>query len=259
MWVMRSLFLGALAIVSMVAATSVGSARDVGPDCVRWKEYRFSFAEGQAELTAEEATRLADMVKATGRECGFRIYATAFEEGAGVDADAISLKRRDAVVDALLKAEVGDGYILPLNTWVEKSADDPAKARSAAVYTFPEQGMRCGREAAQKISDALELWFDNGSVVISKPRLRDMQTLVDSVLATDCNVGVAAYSATEVSGGSKVAEKNRQIAKMRSKAVIDALRQAGLPADRIVETGTYYVGDAQPNKLSTRRAVITVM
>lgn len=248
-----------LFVIPLSAAffTAAAQERDVGPKCTQWNSYRVLFKKGDSKISDETAKGLAAFVKDAGRDCGYRLYATASKEGAYDKADGIAGQRLNAT-RAFLKAQgVKPEMVLALSHWVDDRASDRNQARSAILYTLPKQGISC-RQYEKRSPAQVALFFDSGSSVISPPVKRDLEKFANSIKDSRCNVRLTALAAKEFIGAD-AAETNKDLAKQRIKAIMDILSAAGIDSDRLVDTNVEYVGDKKPNTAKNRMATASLM
>lgn len=255
---MASLFL-ALFVFSIGTAMQQAAAqeRDIGPKCTQWNQHRVLFKRGGHALTGESAASLLAFIKEAGRDCGYRLYATASKEGGFKTAFALAGRRLSSTERFLKENGVPPEMVLALSHWVDDNAKDVNESRSAIVYTLPKQGVSC-RMTEQREPVEVQLWFNEKSYVISPQRKEDLEKFAQSILTSRCNIEVTAFAVNEF-GGSKAEERNKELAKQRAKGVRDILIAVGIDADRIVNTSIKNLATNTPNTPSNRRAVASLM
>ncbi|TGP57159.1 hypothetical protein EN873_03420 [bacterium M00.F.Ca.ET.230.01.1.1] len=253
-----SLVLG-LFIVAISAAffTATAQERDVGPKCTQWNSYRVLFKKDDGKISGEAAKGLAAFLKDAGRDCGYRLYATASKEGAYDKADTVAGRRLNAASDFLKAQGVKPEMVLALSHWVDDSAADTNQARSAILYTLPKQGISC-RQYEKRSPVQVPLFFDSKSSVISPQVKSELEKFAASIKDTRCNVELTATAAKEMTGADP-AKTNKDLAKQRVKAIMDILTAAGIDSDRLVDTNVDYVGDKKPNTAKNRLATASLM
>ncbi|TIU29604.1 MAG: hypothetical protein E5W38_20865 [Mesorhizobium sp.] len=258
---MKSVFslILAIFIVAGSAASFKATAqeRDVGPKCTQWNSYRVLFKKGEGKISDETANSLAAFLKDSGRDCGYRLYATASKEGNYTKADGIAGRRLDATKDFLKTQGVKPEMVLALSHWVDDSAADTKQARSAILYTLPKQGISC-RQYEKRSPLQVPMFFDSQSLVISPQVKSDLEKFATSIKDTRCNVELTAMAAKEFTGAN-TAKTNKELAKQRVKAIMDILTAAGIDSDRLIDTHVDYVGDKKPNTAKNRLATASLM
>ncbi|RWM93197.1 MAG: hypothetical protein EOR86_20345 [Mesorhizobium sp.] len=256
---MRNTLSLVLAVVTLaVSAIFFGATaqeRDIGPKCIQWHSYRVLFKKGDGRVTDEAGKSLAAFVKDAGRDCGYRVYATASKEGR--KAYEIAGRRLDAVSDFLTTQGVKPEMVLPVQHWVDDGAADTKQARSAIVYTLPKQGISC-RQYEKRSPVQVQLVFDSKSSVISPQVKSDLEKFANSIKDTRCNVELTALAAKEITGAN-AAKTNKDLAKQRIKAIMDIMTAIGIDSDRLIDTNVEYVGDKKPNTAKNRMATASLM
>lgn len=256
----KSLGLVLAFIVIAGSAMSFGAAaqeRDVGPKCVQWNAHRVLFKKGDGTISKDSANALTAFIKEAGRDCGYRLYATASKEGNFNKAFDIAGRRLNATGDFLKAQGVKPEMVLALSHWVDDGAADTNTARSAILYTLPKQGISC-RQYEKRSPVQVVLFFDNQSYVISARVNDDLERFAASIRDSRCNVALTAFAATEFTGAD-AAKTNKELAKQRLKAIEDILTAAGIDSDRLVDTKVEYVGDQKPNVVRSRLATASLM
>jgi outer membrane protein OmpA-like peptidoglycan-associated protein len=231
--------------------------REIGPKCTPWNQHRVLFKRGGHSLTADSAATLLAFIKEAGRDCGYRLYATASKEGGFKTAFSLAGRRLSSTEAFLKENGVAPEMVLPLSHWVDDAAKDVKEARSAIIYTLPKQGVSC-RKTEQRQPVEVQLWFEEKSYVISTQRKEDLENFAKSILSSRCNVEITAFAVSEYKG-RKAEEKNKELAKQRAKGVRDILISAGIDADRLVNTAVKNAPVNTPNTASNRRAVAALM
>jgi hypothetical protein len=253
-----SLVLALIIIVGSAAFfTAIAQERDVGSKCVQWNSYRVLFKKGDGKISGESANALAAFIKDAGRDCGYRLYATASKEGNFNKAYDVAGRRLDATGDFLKAQGVKPEMVLALSHWVDDGAADTNTARSAILYTLPKQGISC-LQYEKRSPVQVDLFFYSQSYVIS-PRVKaDLETFAASIRDSRCNVELTALAAKEFTGAD-AAKTNKELAKQRVKAIEDILTAAGIDSDRLVDTKIEYVGGQKPNDVRSRLATASLM
>ncbi|OHV86868.1 OmpA family protein [Mesorhizobium sp. ORS 3428] len=254
-------FVFSLALAFIIVASSAicfkaaAEERDVGPKCTQWNSYRVLFKKGNGKISDETAKSLAVFVKGAGRDCGYRLYATASKEGN--KAYDIAGRRLNATADFLRVQGVKPEMVLAVQHWVDDGAADTNQARSAIVYTLPKQGISC-RKYEKRSAVQVNLVFDSQSSVISPQVKSDLEKFAASIKDARCNVELTAQAAKEFTGAD-AAKTNKDLAKQRIKAIVDVMTAAGINNDRLIDTHVDYVGDKKPNIAKNRLATASLM
>ena len=258
---MKKSFILVLAFISTFAsAVSFGAAaqqRDVGPNCTQWNSYRVLFNKGDGKISKDSANALKAFIKDAGKDCGYRLYATASKEGSYNKANDIAGRRLDVTSDFLKAQGVKPEMVLALAHWVDDGAADTNKARSAILYTLPKQGISC-RQYEKRAPAQVALFFYSQSSVISPQVKDDLDKFAASIKDSRCNVELTAVAAKELTGAS-AAKANKELARQRVKAMVDILTAAGIDSDRLIDTNVEYVGDSKPNTANNRLATASLM
>lgn len=252
------LALAFIIIVMAGSAASFGAAaqeRDVGPKCVQWNSYHVLFKKGDSKISGDSANALKAFIKDAGRDCGYRLYATASKEGD--KAYDIAGRRLNATGDFLKAQGVKPEMVLTVQHWVDDGAADTNAARSATLYTLPKQGISC-RQYEKRSPVQVDLFFSSQSYVISPQVKDDLEKFAASIRDLRCNVELTALAAKEFTGAN-AAKTNKELAKQRVKVMMDILTAAGIDSDRMVDTNVEYIGDKKPNVASSRLAIASLM
>ncbi|RVC56759.1 MAG: hypothetical protein EOS65_08430 [Mesorhizobium sp.] len=258
---MKKSFILVLAFISAVASTvtfsAVAQERDVGPNCTQWNSYRVLFKKGDGKIAEDSANALKAFIKDAGKDCGYRLYATASKEGGYDKADGIAGRRLNATSDFLKVQGVKPEMVLALSHWVDDSATNTNTARSAIGYTLPKQGISC-RQYERRAAVQVHLFFDSQSSVISSRIKNDLEKFAASIKDSRCNVELTALAAKEFKGANAV-KTNKALARQRLKVIVDILTAAGIDGDRLIDTNVEYVGDSKPNVARNRLAIASLM
>ncbi|WP_167483925.1 OmpA family protein [Mesorhizobium tamadayense] len=246
-----------VAVSGAFFTAAAAQERDVGPKCTQWNSYRVLFKKGDGKISDETAKGLAAFVKDAGRDCGYRLYATASKEGAYDKADSIAGRRLNATSDFLKAQGVKPEMVLALSHWVDDRATDKNQARSAILYTLPKQGISC-RRYEKRSPVQVALFFDSKSSVISQRVKSELEKFAAGIKDSRCNVELTATAAKEITG-AKPDKTNKDLAKQRIKAIMDILTAAGIDSDRLIDTNVEYVGDRKPNTAKSRLATASLM